>query len=1311
MASSPPSTSSLPPRSPHAVFLARAPSRIKLQRTRSDLVTFSSIPSAAGENVDTTDADEQEARDEPAPKLHRVGSVRRILLTTERRPLERRYSVDEQASRDQGTRNPKRREYQHQQPIESGQSSGDTSSEQSAVQQSGSGVPKGVMERLQNTVALKRLSRGSLLPSSTSSFFAAAMAATANAAAKEDAAGQQYEEMMERFQIRRLQHTASTGSNGAGKDDSHTHALAPAARSGKVIPASDMGDGVSSRQSGHSNNPTPRPHSTHSKNPAPTTIDMKDLPRQTPSGSESAAQSSEAPVLVIKPRSSIQKAHEGAAKTAASGSSSSSGRFSLHWKLVSWRRKLRRRCREFTKRIVTPLSPFSTAARVRGLVLLLAFLAHAIYFPVGVAFSSTGRHWFYYVDLGTEFVFMVDFVLSFNTSFQDKRGVLVTPRREIARNYIRGWCIPELLAAMPVESILFFKGQHDNKWNHVFMDGVFRMQRLVHVVRILRLIWIVHAGSSGKSIWAWLIYSRYSHLVRIFWIILLIVLLTHYMACCWKLLEDPGTITNDSATQSTAEQYAANFYDALQLLQGQGLTTSTIGQSVFASLAVLLGSIVLAIVFGNVAMLVSNFNANSTNYQRKMESVFAIMSKLQLPALLRERIHQYYEHLWREYESLDGEIVKFSKDLTHNLALEVVLFKYMDLVLNVPFWRDCTPDFQKQIALSLQVRVYLPDDFILRRGEVGDEFYMINRGRCELSTGADSFEQATAPLNPRSRSIDAGQSSNASRYANSAYYGQTQTEQLHEDGETEFDKRSRLKTERAKDHDGETRKQTSKHTRLLARGQAFGEIALLMNYQRTANVRAVTYVEMCVLSRVDFQTILRRYPDDRKHVLSSIFITCMESNETRQVYCPLKAIVELVFADGDARMADQISARYAANIISTVVNPDYEDDNMKFGIGQNFKKELKKLKDQDEAHGLGDGGSKTPAGSQQGSQPSKQVSRVGRIRISEKAEASVDVKTDVTSETPRSPTPMPSDLEDRILKIEDTQMQTLLILQEMQAAMDELRQISLPMVYISSGSDGKAQQQQSASALDSEKTGSLTTTAVITPFTPNFSSDGGDAANTQQGSKVARVPTRNFPLMHKRSTTAPDLLVLSQALAHEISMERTKDTPISGVPDASTMTAASTAPPANKRLRTEPPNAFDRGTETGQAAQSFSCRRSVTVRDLTQTQKTELSSVKSTNKPPLPAIEQRRLTFRLRKKTSQPDMPPLNSKAMRNGSSLTKRLLMQHVGSLVSFISAPTQATTQQSPTCYADQLFHTREPSGGSVNAVVQESISSEAI
>ncbi|GMF25816.1 unnamed protein product [Phytophthora lilii] len=88
--------------------------------------------------------------------------------------------------------------------------------------------------------------------------------------------------------------------------------------------------------------------------------------------------------------------------------------------------------------------------------------------------------------------------------------------------------------------------------------------------------------------------------------------------------------------------------------------------------------------------------------------------------------------MWSEYRSLDG-IVKFQRELAHTLGLELGLYKYMNLVVKIPFWESCSPDFATQIILNLAVRVYLPDDYVVRKGDSGDEMLMINRGVCELS--------------------------------------------------------------------------------------------------------------------------------------------------------------------------------------------------------------------------------------------------------------------------------------------------------------------------------------------------------------------------------------------------------------------------------------------------------------------------------------------------------------------------------------------------------------------------------------------------
>jgi len=510
-------------------------------------------------------------------------------------------------------------------------------------------------------------------------------------------------------------------------------------------------------------------------------------------------------------------------------------------------------------RLTTPISPYSAISQARYVVTLVAAATYVVFFPLGFAFPDEQQ--FTYVDATVGIVLAVDVLFTLHTSYMQADGTVVASHRSIARHYCKTRFPLDALLAIP---LLAHAHQQTgdlfgDTWTH-FLLNLLSAERFAYVARFVRMIWLMRLNQSGTghTFWAWLLYSRYSHLLRIANIVIVLIAIAHYISCVWTVLlrDEDGFAETEP---SWREQFAASFYAALLLLQGEGVPTNSAGQNLFASLSVLVGSIILAVVFGHVAVLVANFNANSTSYQRKREAVYAMTAKLQLPPSLRERIHEYYEHLWHEYECLDGEIVQFSKELSHTLGLEVVLFKYMQLVMHIPFWRDCTPDFQKQLMLRLDVRVYLPNDFIMREGEVDDEFYMVNRGYCELSRALHRFERVTNTMigdgrtgsqgGNTSRSYGGLTSRTASRRRSSGI-PMVHINDGHRQSAYELDPAQR------RYYSSSGRRAGRVYEVMLTRGQAFGDLALLTNYQRAANVRAITHVEMCVLSRESVQAVL-----------------------------------------------------------------------------------------------------------------------------------------------------------------------------------------------------------------------------------------------------------------------------------------------------------------------------------------------------------------------------------------------------------------------------------------------------------------------
>ncbi|GMF12484.1 unnamed protein product [Phytophthora lilii] len=637
---------------------------------------------------------------------------------------------------------------------------------------------------------------------------------------------------------------------------------------------------------------------------------------------------------------------------------------------------------------VSPITPKSWTSTVHGIVMLAIYHLQLLYLPFSLSYYPDGSCGTTIMMIVFESIFLLDVLLNFNTAYVEQ-GTLVTSRKKIARNYIGKWFAFDLLSALPLQATLCLVSHSTDKT----LPALQGIQLTLMVLRLLRVtllekgVVLSRVMRVANHLAEWVRYSRYSHLLGIAQLMWLVLLIAHYMACLWHVISRDHVLTQElqeiRAHQSVGEQYVADYYYAVSLIQGQGNSVGSWDENLYSSVAIIVGSVILAIVFGNVAMLVSNFNANTTNHHRKMEAVYATMDKMDLPLKLRERVKEYYTHVWLEYEALDGNINKFQQELTHTLEIEIGLYKHMNLVVRIPFWEDCTPDFLTQIVLNLGVRVYMPDDYVVRRREIGSEMMMINRGYCKLSkpslpllsakTAEDEADSRDvnmpifdifvdqSRLNDNQISESEGDSDVSSDDDSQCEFGggmfgssmdsrrmsMFPFEQVDANTSnfTDVTRFRQTHPRRPSYPNGIDTKKPRRHREYLYPGQAFGEMSLLMNYKRTANIRAITFVEMCVLSRKEFQTIISRYPEDRRRVLRKMLESCIEK---KVIPFPWENIIEAVSTkrrnsgDKDISGASEIAtmtASEAARILVEAIDVNTPDETIRYGF-QSFDQEF-----------------------------------------------------------------------------------------------------------------------------------------------------------------------------------------------------------------------------------------------------------------------------------------------------------------------------------------------------------------------------------
>ncbi|KAI1889512.1 hypothetical protein AGOR_G00163640 [Albula goreensis] len=107
------------------------------------------------------------------------------------------------------------------------------------------------------------------------------------------------------------------------------------------------------------------------------------------------------------------------------------------------------------------------------------------------------------------------------------------------------------------------------------------------------------------------------------------------------------------------------------------------------------------------------------------------MSFHKLPADMRQRIHDYYEHRYQgkmfDEESILGE-------LNEPLREEIINFNCRKLVASMPLFANADPNFVTSMLTKLRFEVFQPGDYIIREGTIGKKMYFIQHGVVSVLT-------------------------------------------------------------------------------------------------------------------------------------------------------------------------------------------------------------------------------------------------------------------------------------------------------------------------------------------------------------------------------------------------------------------------------------------------------------------------------------------------------------------------------------------------------------------------------------------------
>ncbi|CAB1352025.1 unnamed protein product, partial [Coregonus sp. 'balchen'] len=129
-------------------------------------------------------------------------------------------------------------------------------------------------------------------------------------------------------------------------------------------------------------------------------------------------------------------------------------------------------------------------------------------------------------------------------------------------------------------------------------------------------------------------------------------------------------------------------------------------------LSMIVGATCYAMFVGHATALIQSLDSSRRQYQEKYKQVEQYMSFHKLPADMRQKIHDYYEHRYQ------GKI--FDEDnILRNCELQL---------------SEADPNFVTGMLSKLKFEVFQPNDYIIREGTVGKKMYFIQHGVASVIT-------------------------------------------------------------------------------------------------------------------------------------------------------------------------------------------------------------------------------------------------------------------------------------------------------------------------------------------------------------------------------------------------------------------------------------------------------------------------------------------------------------------------------------------------------------------------------------------------
>ncbi|XP_073081903.1 cyclic nucleotide-gated channel beta-1 [Manis javanica] len=161
----------------------------------------------------------------------------------------------------------------------------------------------------------------------------------------------------------------------------------------------------------------------------------------------------------------------------------------------------------------------------------------------------------------------------------------------------------------------------------------------------------------------------------------------------------------------------------------------TLFEIVFQLLNYFTGVFAFSVMIGQMRDVVGAATAGQSYYRSCMDSTVKYMNFYKIPRSVQNRVKTWYEYTWHSQGMLDES--ELMVQLPDKMRLDLAIDVNYDIVSKVALFQGCDRQMIFDMLKRLRSVVYLPNDYVCKKGEIGREMYIIQAGQVRVLGGPD----------------------------------------------------------------------------------------------------------------------------------------------------------------------------------------------------------------------------------------------------------------------------------------------------------------------------------------------------------------------------------------------------------------------------------------------------------------------------------------------------------------------------------------------------------------------------------------------